>query len=76
MVDPNDIQAFMDTEKGKKEKPRKENWEGFIKSEVVAFFGAHGLEKLSVEDGNGNEAKLTRQKDDSIKCKISSTSIE
>lgn len=26
-----------------------------------------GLEKLSVEDGNGNKAKLSRTKDDEIK---------
>jgi len=76
MADTSNIEDFMKTEKEKKKKPKKDNWEGFVKSDVVAFFDAHGLEKMSIEDGHGNEAKLTRQKDETIKIKCSSTSIQ
>jgi hypothetical protein len=31
------------------------------------------LEKLSVEDGKGNKAKLTKQKDNAIKVEYTST---
>ena len=58
------------------EKPRKKvNWPAFIESEAVNFFNAHELEKMSIEDGNGNKAKLSRQKDDAIKVEYSSTTI-
>ena len=54
---------------------KKPNWANFVESEVVDFFNLHDLEKLAVEDGYGNKAKLTRQKDDGIKVEYSSTTI-
>ena len=52
---------------------KKVNWSGFVETDVVDFFQAHNLEKLSVEDGNGNKAKLTKQKDSSLKVEYTTT---
>jgi len=57
------------------EKERKVNWAAFVEADVANFFNEHELEKMSIEDGNGNKAKLTRQKDDGIKVEYSSTTI-
>ncbi len=54
---------------------RKVNWAAFVEADVANFFIEHDLEKMSVEDGNGNKAKLTRQKDNGIKVEYSSTTI-
>ena len=54
---------------------RRANWEAFIESDVVNFFREHELEKLSVEDGNGNKAKLTLTRDEEIKVEYSSIAI-
>jgi len=51
------------------------NWSNFIEGDVVNFFNNNSLEKISLEDGNGNKAKLSRQKDESIKIEYSSTTI-
>ena len=57
------------------EKERKINWAAFVEADVANFFNQHSLEKMSIEDGNGNKAKLSRQKDDGIKVEYSSTTI-
>lgn len=50
-----------------------QKWPGFVESTVVSFFDEHKIEKLSLEDGNGNKAKLVRTKDNGIKIEYSST---
>lgn len=50
-----------------------QKWAGFVESTVVNFFDEHKIEKLSLEDGNGNKAKLSRTKDNGIKIEYSST---
>ncbi len=60
-----------DPENKKKVSPQK--WAGFVESTVVNFFDEHNVEKLSIEDGNGNKAKLARTKDNGIKIEYSST---
>ena len=67
---PKTIEEFMNPEN----RP-KVNWPAFVEGDAVLFFNEHGLEKMSMEDGNGNKAKMTRQKDDSIKIEYSSTTI-
>ena len=57
------------------ERKRTTNWAAFVEADVANFFNEHGLEKLSLEDGSGNKAKLTRQKDDGIKVEYSSTTM-
>ena len=57
------------------EKAPKVKWAAFIESEVVNFFNLHELEKMTLEDGNGNKAKLARQKDNGIKVEYSSVTM-
>ena len=57
------------------EETAKGKWTKFVEIELVDFFKANGLEKLSAEDGNGNKVKLSRTKDDEIKVEQSSISI-
>lgn len=54
---------------------RRVKWAAFVESDIVNFFLQHELEKLSIEDGNGNKAKLSRIKDGGIKVEHSSTTI-
>ncbi len=54
---------------------KRVNWAGFVEGDVVAFFDAHELEKLSIEDGNGNKAKLQRTKANSIKIEYTSSVV-
>ncbi|MDR2359706.1 MAG: hypothetical protein LBD85_00270 [Oscillospiraceae bacterium] len=53
----------------------KIKWTGFVETTLVDFFSAYKLEKLAVEDGNGNKAKLSLLKDNSIKIELSSVSV-
>lgn len=55
------------------EKDVKKNWAGFVETTIVNFFQEHELEKLTLEDGKGNKAKLTKQKDNVIKVEYTST---
>jgi hypothetical protein len=55
------------------EQNKKLNWAGFVETTIVNFFQENELEKLSLEDGKGNKAKLTKQKDNLIKVEYTST---
>jgi hypothetical protein len=55
------------------EQNKKINWAGFVETTIVNFFQENDLEKLSVEDGKGNKAKLAKQKDNVIKVEYTST---
>lgn len=55
------------------ESEKKMNWAGFVETTIVNFFQENELEKLSVEDGKGNKAKLTKQKENTIKVEYTST---
>ena len=62
----------------KEEEPpevKRQKWSGFVESTVVNFFDEYKIEKLSIEDGNGNKAKLIRTKDNGIKTEYSSIVI-
>lgn len=50
-------------------------WSDFVTSELVDFFTGNKLEKLTIEDGNGNKAKLSHTKDNEIKIESASTTI-
>ena len=52
---------------------KRQKWSGFVESEVVNFFDKHKIEKLSIEDGNGNRAKLAKTRDSGIRIEYSST---
>ena len=51
---------------------KRVHWAGFVEGKVVAFFDANELEKMTLEDGNGNKAKLLRTKVGSIKIEYTS----
>jgi len=55
--------------------PRNSKWPAFVESNVVDFFMEYKLEKMSIEDGCGNKAKLSLTKDNGIKVEYSSTTI-
>lgn len=69
----NELQKIMDDDFSEKKKISLQQWAGFVESNVVNFFDEHKIEKLSIEDGNGNKAKLARTKDNGIKIEYSST---
>ena len=58
-----------------KNNARRAGWASFVESEVINFFREHELEKLTVEDGNGNKAKLSLTRDEEIKVEYSSIAI-
>lgn len=55
------------------EENKRMNWAGLVETTIVNFFQQNELEKLSLEDGKGNKAKLTKQKDNVIKVEYTST---
>lgn len=55
------------------EQNKQVNWAGFVETTIVNFFQENELEKLSLEDGKGNKAKLSKQKDNVIKVECTST---
>ncbi|HWP98665.1 MAG TPA: hypothetical protein VN426_17615 [Syntrophomonadaceae bacterium] len=55
------------------EQNKKISWAGFVETTIVNFFQENELEKLSLEDGKGNKAKLSKQKDNVIKVEFTST---
>ena len=57
------------------EKAKRKNWAGFVEDEVVTFFDKHSLEKLTLEDGLGNKAKLQRTKNNGIKIEYTSSVV-
>ena len=69
----NELQKIMNEDFSEKKKISPQQWAGFVESNVVNFFDQHKIEKLSIEDGNGNKAKLARTKDNGIKIEYSST---
>ena len=69
----NELQKIMNEDFSEKKKISPQQWAGFVESNVVNFFDEHKIEKLSIEDGNGNKAKLARTKDNGINIEYSST---
>ena len=51
----------------------KLKWASFVETTVAEFFSGYKLEKLTIEDGNGNKAKLSRTKDNGIKAEYTTT---
>lgn len=68
-----ELKRIMEEEPENKKKVSPQKWAGFVESTVVNFFDEYKVEKLSIEDGNGNKAKLARTKDNGIKIEYSST---
>ena len=59
----------------KSDKAKRLKWSGFVESTVVNFFDEHDLTKMSIEDEEGNKAKISRVKEGGVKVEYSSTVI-
>lgn len=57
------------------ETAQQRKWSEYVETVVVDFFSDNKLEKLSIEDGNGNKAKISRTKDNDIKLEYSTTKL-
>lgn len=53
----------------------RSGWVGFVESDAVNFMTAHDMDKMTLEDGEGNKAKLTRLKDGGVKVECTSSTI-
>ncbi len=60
--------------KEKKQVSRR-GWVGFAEGEAVNFMLANDIEKMTLDDGAGNKAKLTKLKDSSVKVECTSSNI-
>lgn len=69
----NELKKIIEDEPQEKKKASPQKWAGFVESAAINFFDEHKIEKLAIEDGNGNKAKLSRTKDNGIKIEYSST---
>lgn len=58
-----------------KKKTDRKGWVAFVESDVVNFMTAHELDKMTLDDGSGNKAKLTRRKDNSIFVECTSSNV-
>lgn len=69
----NELKRMLEEDDGEKKMVSPQKWAGFVESTIVNFFDQYKIEKLSIEDGNGNKAKLSRTKDNGIKIEYRST---
>jgi len=58
-----------------KDKRDRKHWVGFVESDVVNFLMLNDLGKMTLEDGEGNKAKLTRRKDGSVYVECTSSNV-
>ena len=49
------------------------SWPSFLEHAAVDFFAGYKLEKMTIEDGDGNKAKFSRTKDQNIKIEFTSS---
>lgn len=71
----NELKKILEDDSTQNRKSSPQKWASFVESTVVDFLDQHNIEKLSIEDDNGNKAKLSRTKDNSIKIEYLSTVI-
>ena len=57
------------------EKRDRKNWVSFVESDVVNFMTLNEIEKMTIDDGSGQKAKLTRRKDGSVLVECTSSNI-
>ncbi len=55
------------------EQTKVKKWAALVESDIANFFTNYQLEKMSLEDGNGQKAKLSRLKDGGIKVEYTSS---
>ncbi|MED9958607.1 MAG: hypothetical protein UFE80_05370 [Christensenellales bacterium] len=54
---------------------KRRGWVGFVEGDAVNFMNQYQIEKMTLDDGAGNKAKLTRLKDNAIKVECTSSNI-
>ena len=57
------------------QKTDRRSWVSFVESDVVNFLTLHNIEKMTLDDGEGNKAKLTRRKDGSVYVECTSSNV-
>ena len=78
MADNNSRASIEDMVAGatkEKEQRDRRQWVGFVESDVVNFMQLNEIEKMTLDDGMGNKAKLTRRKDGSIYVESTSSNV-
>lgn len=65
-------EAIADDEKVKRD---RKNWVSFVEGDVVNFLALNEIEKMTIDDGQGNKAKLTRRKDGSVYVECTSANV-
>ena len=53
----------------------RKNWVAFVESDVVNFLTHNDIEKMTLDDGEGNKAKLSRRKDGSVLVECTSSNV-
>ena len=53
----------------------RKSWVGFVESDAVNFLQLNDIEKMTLDDGEGNKAKLTRRKDGSVYVECTSSNV-
>ncbi len=59
----------------KKEKRDRKDWVGFVESDAVNFLTLNDIEKMTLDDGEGNKAKLSRRKDGTVYVECTSSNV-
>ena len=57
------------------QKRDRKNWVAFVESDVVNFLTLNEIEKMTIDDGAGNKAKLARRKDGSVYVECTSSNV-
>ena len=53
----------------------RKNWVAFVESDAVNFLSLSDIEKMTLDDGEGNKTKLTRRKDGSVYVECTSSNV-
>ena len=65
----------MTSDQPRREKRDRKNWVAFVESDAVNFLQLSDLEKMTLDDGEGNKAQLTRRKDGSVYVECTSSNV-
>ena len=57
------------------EKKDRKNWVAFVENEVVNYLMLNEFDKMTIDDGLGNKAKLVRRKDGSVFVECTSSNV-
>ena len=57
------------------EKPVDRKLVAFVESDAVNFMTLNEMEKMTLDDGSGNKAKLSRHKDGSVLVECTSSNV-